>query len=120
MAALIQPPYKLLLGEGPGDVLDMAGWPGPQSPSDDPAVDNNYRNMTETCGRTAATGCLCAATRNTPTERRPLPTRGVSVTLEQRAPLSSVRSVGCFGSDADASDVVGVEVVSDRFVALKP
>lgn len=41
-------------------------------------------------------------------------------TLESSSPLSSVRSVGCFGSDADASDVVGFEVVSDRFVALKP
>ena len=30
VAALIRPPWKLLLGEGPGDILDMAGHPGPQ------------------------------------------------------------------------------------------
>ena len=36
----------------------MAGWPGPQSPSDDPEADDNYRNMTQVCGRTPATGCL--------------------------------------------------------------
>ena len=30
VAALIRPPWKILLGEGPGDILDMAGHPGPQ------------------------------------------------------------------------------------------
>ena len=30
VAALIRPPWKLILGEGPGDILDMAGHPGPQ------------------------------------------------------------------------------------------
>ena len=29
VGALIRPPWKIILGEGPGDILDMAGWPGP-------------------------------------------------------------------------------------------
>ena len=77
VGALIRPPWKIILGEGPGDILDMAGWPGPcVAPrlllllrgADSPrgagcsvspnATSVNYRNLTQVCGRTAATGCL--------------------------------------------------------------
>ena len=57
VAGLLRPPYKLLLGLGlPGDIMDMAGHPGPQSPNNSVAV--NWRNITQTCGRTPETGCL--------------------------------------------------------------
>jgi hypothetical protein len=56
VAGLLRPPYKLLLGLGlPGDIMDMAGHPGPQSPNNSMAVD--WRNATQTCGRTPETGC---------------------------------------------------------------
>ena len=45
----------------------MAGHPGPQSPNNSEAV--NWKNTTQVCGRTPATGCLydvfCARTLNT-------------------------------------------------------
>ena len=51
----------------PGGILDMAGHPGPQSPNNSEAVD--WKNTTQVCGRTPATGCLydvfCARTLNT-------------------------------------------------------
>ena len=56
VAALIRPPWKLLLGEGPDDILDMAGHPGPQSPNNTKTT--NWKNLTQVCGRTPATGCL--------------------------------------------------------------
>eukprot|EP00040_Diaphanoeca_grandis_P027589 m.157279 g.157279 ORF g.157279 m.157279 type:complete len:561 (-) comp31048_c0_seq1:97-1779(-) len=55
VGGLIVPPYKILLGQGPGNIIDMAGWPGPQSPNET-FVD--YSNLTEVCGRTPETGCL--------------------------------------------------------------
>ncbi len=55
VAALIRPPWKLILGEGPGDILDMAGHPGPQSPNDTSVI---FTNLTQVCGRTPETGCL--------------------------------------------------------------
>eukprot|EP01043_Picozoa_sp_COSAG02_P052342 COSAG02_NODE_5622_length_4175_cov_13.084642_3_plen_207_part_00 len=56
VAALIRPPWKLIIGEGPGDILDMAGWAGEQSPNTSATVE--WRNLTQRCGRTAQTGCL--------------------------------------------------------------
>jgi hypothetical protein len=51
------PPYKLVLGDGPGDTLDMAGWPGPQSPNNTmPQPD--WTGAKQVCGTTVATGCL--------------------------------------------------------------
>ncbi len=55
VAALIRPPWKLLLGEGPGDILDMAGHPGPQSPNSTAVI---FSNLTQVCGRSPETGCL--------------------------------------------------------------
>ena len=55
VAALIRPPWKIILGEGPGDILDMAAHPGPQSPN---GTQTNYNNLTEVCGRSPETGCL--------------------------------------------------------------
>jgi len=56
VGGLIKPPYKLVLGTGPGDTLDYAGWPGPQSPN--ATGTPKYSDMTEVCGRTPSTGCL--------------------------------------------------------------
>ena len=60
VAGLIRPPYKLLLGLGlPGDIMDMAGHPGPESPNNSVIMNMaNWRNVTQTCGRTPETGCL--------------------------------------------------------------
>ena len=56
VGGLIVPPYKILVGDGPGSILDMAGWPGPQWPNVSSSVD--YANVTQVCGRTLETGCL--------------------------------------------------------------
>eukprot|EP00039_Didymoeca_costata_P029876 m.26828 g.26828 ORF g.26828 m.26828 type:complete len:552 (+) comp7838_c0_seq2:45-1700(+) len=56
LGGIIMPPYKLLLGQGPGGIIDMAGWPGPQSPNN--TIEPNYSNITQVCGRTPETGCL--------------------------------------------------------------
>jgi arylsulfatase B len=69
IAALIRPPWKLLLGEGPGDILDMAGHPGPLSPNNSATVD--WKNVTQVCGRTPSTGCLYNVYED-PEERRNL------------------------------------------------
>jgi len=56
VGGLIKPPYKLVLGSGPGDTLNYAGWTGPQSPN--ATGKPEYSDMTEVCGRTPSTGCL--------------------------------------------------------------
>jgi hypothetical protein len=56
VAALIRPPWKIILGEGPGDILDMACWTGPESPNSTTTKD--FSNFTQRCGRTPQTGCL--------------------------------------------------------------
>lgn len=55
VGGLIRPPYKIIVGDGPGNTLDMAGWPGPHSPN---ASSVNWSNVTAMCGVTPETGCL--------------------------------------------------------------
>lgn len=43
------------MGDGPGGLIDYAGWPGPQSPN---ASVIDFKQMTSTCGSTTSTGCL--------------------------------------------------------------
>jgi hypothetical protein len=47
--------FKILLGWGPGNILDMAQWAGPDSPN---ATSSDFGNFTQVCGRTPETGCL--------------------------------------------------------------
>ena len=55
VGGLIAPPYKILVGDGPGGIIDMAGWPGPDSPNQN---NTDYGRLTQVCGRTVETGCL--------------------------------------------------------------
>lgn len=56
VGGIIVPPYKLVIGYGPGDTVDYAGWTGPQSPNKTSTP--HFEEMSESCGRTPATGCL--------------------------------------------------------------
>ena len=56
VGGLIIPPYKILVGDGPGNILDMAGWPGTQQPNNTGYI--QFSNITQVCGRTVETGCL--------------------------------------------------------------
>ena len=56
VGGIIVMPYKLLLGDGPGDTIDYAGWTGAQSPNTSSTPD--WSGITQSCGRTAVTGCL--------------------------------------------------------------
>eukprot|EP00035_Acanthoeca_spectabilis_P017658 m.371226 g.371226 ORF g.371226 m.371226 type:complete len:556 (+) comp16683_c0_seq28:2454-4121(+) len=55
VGGLIHPPWKILLGWGPGNIIDIAVWAGPDSPN---GTSVDYTNVTEACGRTPETGCL--------------------------------------------------------------
>ena len=57
VGGIIRPPFKLVLGQGPDNTLDMAGWTGPQWPNISiPRLD--WTQVVESCGRTPETGCL--------------------------------------------------------------
>ena len=55
VGGIIVMPYKLLLGDGGGDTIDQAGWTGAQNPN---SSNPSWSRITQTCGRTAVTGCL--------------------------------------------------------------
>lgn len=56
VGGLIVPPYKILIGYGDNDGINMAGWTGPQSPNSSGVPP--FSSMVDTCGRTPETGCL--------------------------------------------------------------
>lgn len=56
IGGIIIMPYKILLGYGDGFTIDYAGWTGPQNPNK--TGSSKWTNITQVCGRTAATGCL--------------------------------------------------------------
>eukprot|EP00036_Acanthoecidae_sp_10tr_P003623 CAMPEP_0182938072 /NCGR_PEP_ID=MMETSP0105_2-20130417/43199_1 /TAXON_ID=81532 ORGANISM="Acanthoeca-like sp., Strain 10tr" /NCGR_SAMPLE_ID=MMETSP0105_2 /ASSEMBLY_ACC=CAM_ASM_000205 /LENGTH=553 /DNA_ID=CAMNT_0025077337 /DNA_START=14 /DNA_END=1675 /DNA_ORIENTATION=+ len=56
VGGLIQPPWKILLGWGPGNIIDMSGYAGIDSPNMSNHV--SFSNLTQVCGRTPETGCL--------------------------------------------------------------
>lgn len=55
VGGILVPPYKLLVGYGEGDSINMAGWPGPQSPN---GTSVDFKGMKMSCGTTPDTGCL--------------------------------------------------------------
>lgn len=57
VGGIIRPPYKIIVGDGPGNVLDNVCWPGPESPNNTKGS-CDAKNRTEVCARTPATGCL--------------------------------------------------------------
>ena len=56
VGGIIRPPYKIVVGDGPGNVLDNVCWPGPESPNNTGSC--NSDNRTQVCARTPETGCL--------------------------------------------------------------
>ena len=56
VGAIIRPPWKIILGDGNGSTIDMAGWPGPKNPNGSTTAE--FRSMKQVCGRTPADGCL--------------------------------------------------------------
>lgn len=57
VGGLLVPPYKLVLGDGPGDTINIAGWTGLQSPNST-VPHPDFKGMVQECGRTPETGCL--------------------------------------------------------------
>jgi hypothetical protein len=51
-------PLKILLGYGNDLTIDYAGWTGPHHPNATNPGNGGWTNITQVCGRTAATGCL--------------------------------------------------------------
>lgn len=57
VGGLIVPPYKLLVGYGVNNTINMASWPGPISPNSS-KISPDFADTTMTCGRDPQNGCL--------------------------------------------------------------